>query len=279
MPETQGPRGGGGILDRIVAAKRREVEALLPTRKVLEARAAGAPRPRDLARALRGERTVALMAEVKRRSPGAGPIRPGLVPGEVATGYQEGGAAAVSVLTDRDYFGGSLADLEEVRAAVDLPVFRKDFILHPLQLLEARGAGADGTLLIVRILLGSELASLHREALALGLTPLVEVHDRPELDRALEAGAGMVGINNRNLQTFRTALEVTLELLEAVPSGVTVVSESGIRTREEVDLLGAAGVHGILVGEAFLRSPDPGRAAAGLVGRPRAGRRGGAGGG
>ncbi len=269
MPETQGSRRGPGILDRIVETKREEIRALLPRERELKEGAERAPEPLDLALAFRRSGEVAVMAEVKRRSPGAGPIRPGLDPAGIARGYEEAGAAAVSVLTDREYFGGSLEDLESVRGAVALPVFRKEFILHPLQLLEGRGAGADGTLLIVRILTDAELAELHREALALGLTPLVEVHDGTELDRALEAGARLIGINNRNLQTFQTSLEVTLGLLERVPGEVTVVSESGIRTPAEVDLLGAAGVHGVLVGETFLRAPDPGAAAGGLVGRPR----------
>jgi len=269
LPETQGSRKDAGILDRIVATKRREVEALLSRAGTLEARWRDAPPPRDLAFALRREGEVAVMAEVKRRSPGAGPIRPDLDPARVAAGYAGAGAAAVSVLTDGEYFGGSLEDLEAVRRAVDIPVFRKDFILHPLQLLEARVAGADGTLLIVRILSDRDLRSLLLEARKLGLAALVEVHDGEELERALSAGAGLVGINNRNLQTFRTSLEVTLDLLSRIPPSVTVVSESGIRTPEEVEGLGRAGVHGVLVGETFLRAPDPAGAAGAFVGRRR----------
>jgi indole-3-glycerol phosphate synthase len=186
--------------------------------------------------------------------------------------YQEAGAAAVSVLTDTSYFGGSLEDLAGVREAVDVPVFRKDFVLHEVQLLEARSAGADGVLLIARILTDAELSALHQAALGLGLTPLVEVHGSVEADRALTAGARIVGINNRNLQTFTTSLEVTLGLLSLLPPDVTVVSESGIRTPQEVDRLGAAGVQAILVGESLLRAHDPGAAAGELVGRGRVAR-------
>jgi indole-3-glycerol phosphate synthase len=258
-----------GILHRIVETKRREVQALLPREGELGKRVLAAPPARDLVGAFRREGEVAVMAEVKRRSPGAGTIRPDLDPAELAVGYARAGVAAVSVLTDMEYFGGAMKDLEAVREAVTVPVFRKEFILHPVQLLEARGAGADGTLLIARILTDLELRSLHREAIGLGLTPLVEVHDGEELERALAAGAELIGINNRNLDTFTTSLEVTLGLMPRIPWGITVVSESGIRTPEEVDRLGAAGVHGILVGETFLRAPDPGAAAAKMVGRRR----------
>ncbi|MFH1763998.1 MAG: indole-3-glycerol-phosphate synthase, partial [Gemmatimonadota bacterium] len=150
--------------------------------------------------------------------------------------------------------------------------FRKDFVLHRVQLLEARSAGADGVLLIARILSDQALSSLHEAALTLGLTPMVEVHSLGEVERALQAGASLIGVNNRNLQTFKTSLDVTLELLSAIPTDVAVISESGIWTSSDVDRLGAAGVHGILVGESLLRAPDPERAAAELVGRPRVAR-------
>ena len=214
------------------------------------------------------------MAEVKRRSPGAGLIRPELVPSTLARAYEAAGAAAISVLTDSQYFGGSLDDLRRVRESVGIPVFRKDFVLHRVQLLEARGAGADGVLLIARILSDDELRSLHEEALALGLTPLVEIHGRDEVARAIDAGAVLIGVNNRNLQTFTTSLDLTLELLPLIPPDVAVVSESGIRVPGDVDRLGAAGVEGVLIGEALLRAPDPGRAAEELAGRPRVGRKG-----
>jgi len=269
LPETQGSLEAEDILGRIVATKREEVQALLAHEADFRARLTDAPAPKDFGLALRRMGEVAVIAEVKRRSPGAGLIRPDLDPVELASAYEKAGAAAISVLTDGDYFGGSIQELEAVRGAVEIPVFRKEFIIHPVQLLETRAAGADGTLLIARILTDEALSSLHALALELGLTPLVEVHHPDELRRALAVGAEHIGINNRNLQTFTTNLEVTLELLGKIPEEVTVVSESGIRTPEEVDLLGAAGVHGVLIGETFLKAPDPGAAVAALVGRRR----------
>jgi indole-3-glycerol phosphate synthase len=261
------------ILDRIVRTKREEIETLLSRRKELERSLSRAPAPRDLAGALLGETEVAVMAEIKRRSPGAGAIRPELDVLRVARAYEEAGAAAVSVLTDARYFGGGIGDLASARPMTSCPLFRKDFILDAVQLVEARAAGADGTLLIVSILSDAQLSVLLAEADAVGLAVVVEVHDEQELERALEAGSSLLGINNRNLRTFQTCLEVTLELVELIPPGVTVVSESGIRTPAEVDQLGKAGVNAILVGESFLRAPDPGRAASELVGRTRVPRR------
>jgi len=269
LPETQGSHGLSGVLDRIVRTKQQEITALLERETALGKAAAHAPPPRDLLAAFRRDAEVALMAEVKRRSPGAGAIRPDLVPSLLARSYEAAGASAVSVLTDGVYFGGSLGDLVEVREAVQIPVFRKEFVIHGVQLLEARAAGADGVLLIARILSPQELSELLRQAGDLGLTSLVEVHDARELDQALGVGARLVGINNRNLQTFQTSLDVTLGLLPLVPQGTTVISESGIRSAADVDRLGAAGVHGVLVGETLLRAPDPGEAAGELVGRPR----------
>ncbi|MGD2122838.1 MAG: indole-3-glycerol phosphate synthase TrpC [Gemmatimonadota bacterium] len=272
MPETQGSNRESGILDRIVRSKKIEVEGLSNREAELLRRLEQAPPLRNLRQALRKGSEVALMAEVKRRSPGAGPIRPDLLPGELAEAYQGAGAAAISVLTDQEYFGGSLEDLAQARASVRIPVFRKDFILHPLQLVESRSFGADGVLLIARILSAVELGTLHAEAVALGLTPLVEVHGEDELRTALEAGADLIGVNNRNLQTFTTSLDVTVDLLSSIPPHVAVISESGIRTPEEVRRLGREGVDGILVGETLLRAADPGAAAAELVGHPRVGR-------
>ena len=210
-----------------------------------------------------------MIAEVKRRSPGAGQIRPFLDPTEVATGYANAGAAAVSVLTDRDYFGGSLGDLRTVRDAVQLPVLRKDFVIDELQVSEARAAGADAVLLIVRILEDALLADLHAAATGLGMTALVEVHDAREMERAAAAGARVIGINNRDLRTFTTDLAVTLDVMDGAPSGAVVVSESGIRTRADVERLGENGVHAVLVGESLLRADDPAAALGELVGCPR----------
>jgi indole-3-glycerol phosphate synthase len=258
------------ILDTIVGEKRREIDALRGREAELERGAAEAPAVRDFRGALAQASTVALIAEVKRRSPGAGEIRPGLVPADLAADYESGGASALSVLTDARFFGGSNADLSAVRERVGLPVLRKDFILDERQLLEARAAGADAVLLIVRILDDARLGVLLEEARdRLGMTVLVEAHDADEVDRALAVGADVLGINNRDLSTFTTRLDVTLELVERVPPGVIVVSESGIIEPAEVDRLGAVGIDAILVGEALLRDSDPRTGATRLSGRPR----------
>ncbi|MFW6200854.1 MAG: indole-3-glycerol phosphate synthase TrpC, partial [Gemmatimonadota bacterium] len=221
------------ILDEIVASKRSEVARLLEWEGAIEARLESAPDPRDFAGALRrvgaDGAEVAVISEVKRRSPGAGDIRPGLNPSGLALMYQEGGASAVSVLTDEEYFGGELDDLRAVREQVELPVLRKDFVIDPVQVTEARGAGADCVLLIVRILDDDRLSELLDKAGELGMAALVEVHDETELERALDAGAEVVGVNNRDLSTFETRLEITLEMVDRIPPDVVLVSESGIR--------------------------------------------------
>lgn len=193
-----------------------------------------------------------MIAEFKRRSPSAGEIGSG-DPAVVAAAYGTGGAAALSVLTDGPYFGGSLADLEAARAASSLPVLRKDFVVDELQVWEARSAGADAVLLIVRILEDARLAGLLELSRELRMGALVEVHDEAELERALGAGAMVIGVNNRDLDTFRTELEVTLRLAPLVPAGRIVVGESGIRDGADVDRLGDAGVDAVLVGEALMR--------------------------
>ncbi|MEX0891905.1 MAG: indole-3-glycerol phosphate synthase TrpC [Gemmatimonadota bacterium] len=259
-----------GILDRIVASKRQEVEALRARPAELRAAAAAAGPPRDFASALRAGGQVRLIAEVKRRSPSAGWLARELDPAATARRYFAAGAACVSVLTDAAYFGGGLADLIDVRAAVPLPVLRKDFIIEPLQLHEARAAGADAVLLIVRILEDHALAELHALARTLGMAALVEVHDGPELERALGAGAELVGVNNRDLDTFTTDLGLSIRLAEAVPPGTLLVAESGIRDAADVARLGAAGVDAVLVGESLVRAADGGAAAGALTGHPRA---------
>ena len=223
----------------------------------LEALAGRRSAPKDFTAALRrgGEGPVRLIAEVKRASPSAGPIREG-DPLFLARAMAGGGAAAISVLTEERYFGGSLDDLARVAAGVPVPVLRKDFLVDPYQLLEARAAGASAALLIVALLSDAELGTLLREAAALGLAALVEVHDRPELERALAAGAGIVGINNRNLQTLKVDTETTYTLRSLVPPGIVVVSESGQRTRADLERLAAAGVDAVLIGEAIMRAED-----------------------
>ncbi|NJD20580.1 MAG: indole-3-glycerol phosphate synthase TrpC, partial [Gemmatimonadetes bacterium] len=249
MAEPQGAHALPGILASIVETKRRELDALLGRRRELGREALDAPRPRDFGGALREGAHVSVIAECKRRSPGAGEIRPGLDPAALARTYEAAGAKALSVLTDERYFGGSLEDLGAARAATTLPVLRKDFTLDPLHVLEARAAGADAVLLIVRILSDEALGSLLSLAGDLGMSALVEAHDEVEVERALAAGATLLGINTRDLATFGTDLGTTVSLLGGVGPDVTVVSESGIRSPGDVARLAEAGVDAVLVGE------------------------------
>jgi indole-3-glycerol phosphate synthase len=204
---------------------------------------------------------------VKKASPSKGLIRADFDPVEIALTYQRHGAACLSVLTDETYFQGHLDSLRQVRAAVDLPVLRKDFILDRYQLLEARAAGADAVLLIAECLDDCQLRSLHDEALELGLAPLVELYEPDNLQRVFDAGATLIGINNRDLRTFETDLSHTLRLRPRVPDECVLISESGIRTRSDVERLEAAGVDAILVGETLMASPDIGAAVDRLLGR------------
>ena len=263
---------GPGILDRIVAGKRGEVERLGKVRADLTRAADDAPPPRPVLERWQERRKVAVIAEVKRRSPGAGAIDPGLDPLRLSAEYEAGGACAISVLTDAMWFGGSLDDLQAVREAGDVPVLRKDFVIDEVQVTEARAAGADMVLLIVRILEPALLRDLRAMIHDLGMTALVEVHDEWEVDAALEAGAGLVGVNNRDLAVFETDLAVTERLARYVPGDVLLVSESGIRDRDDVARVAAAGADAVLVGEALVRSGSPGElvgemAAVGRVGR------------
>lgn len=255
------------ILDEIVAWKRLEVEqckrAKSPAR--VQAEAARLPAPRDFAAALRAP-GVSLIAEIKRASPSKGAIRPDLDPVVLARCYAENGAAAISVLTDGKYFGGSLDDLRAVRQAVDLPVLRKEFVVDPYQVYEARAAGADALLLIAAVLDDDELAQLGALALELAMSALVEVHNEVELARALRIDPRIVGINNRDLKTFAVDLENTARLRPLIPVDVVLVAESGIRTRADVDRLGRIGVNAMLVGEALVRAEDVGRQVRELVG-------------
>jgi indole-3-glycerol phosphate synthase len=248
------------ILERIVASKRREVAAAKAavSEAELERRGAAAPSPRDFRAALEQGDGVQVIAEVKKASPSAGVLRPDFDPVAIAQVYDRHGAACLSVLTDEPFFQGRLAYLTAIRAAVSRPLLRKDFILERYQLLEARAAGADAVLLIAEILDGDALPRLLRQAAELGLQALVELYDRANLPRVLDSGARLIGVNNRDLRTFVTRLEHTLELAEGLPAGVCLVSESGIRTRADVERLQAAGVRAVLVGETLMRAADVG---------------------
>jgi indole-3-glycerol phosphate synthase len=247
------------ILETIVASKRREISSARARRSEsdLERQAATMPPARDFRGALLQAPGIAVIAEVKKASPSAGVICAKFDPVSIARNYERGGAACISVLTDGPFFQGSLADLQAVRAAIGLPILRKDFVLERYQLLEARCAGADAALLIAEILPGEMLPQLVREAHEVGLQALVELYDTANLARVLGAGATLVGVNNRNLRTFETRLEHTLEVAAAIPKGICLVSESGIRTRADVEPLIAAGVRAVLVGETLMRAADP----------------------
>lgn len=268
MPSSEARTGN--ILDRIVTTKRAEVAALVGREAEVRQRAREAPHPRDFRGALTEPDTVSLIAEVKRRSPGAGAIDPSLDPLRQARCYEDGGARALSVLTDGTYFQGSLDDLAQVRDVASLPVLRKDFTIDELQIWEARGAGADAILLIVRILEDERLRAFRQLAEELGMAALVEAHDGREVERALGSGARILGVNNRDLSTFTTDLEVTMGLADRVPRNVVLVSESGISTRKQVARLGERGVDAVLVGEALVRAGDPELAARELSGVARA---------
>jgi len=200
----------------------------------------------------------AVIAEVKKASPSKGVIRENFKPAEIAASYEQGGATCLSVLTDVDFFQGADSYLQEARRACALPVLRKDFTLDPYQIWEARALGADAILLIVACLELPVLRSLYDCAIEAGLDALIEVHDAGELNEALTLGADIIGINNRNLHTFETSLDTTLDLLERIPAGVQVVTESGFSTPEQVAQMRARGVHSFLIGEAFMRAEDPG---------------------
>lgn len=250
------------ILDRIVETKRREIESARKTvtEAELERRVANLPAARDFTAAVGAPGEIRVIAEVKKASPSAGIIRADFDPVAIARTYEAHGAAAISVLTDVEYFQGSLDYLTAVKQAVKCPVLRKDFILDRYPLLEARTAGADVALLIAECLPGDRLAALQREAAAIGLHTLVELHDAEQLPRVLDSGAKVIGINNRDLRTFTTRLEHTLDLIAKIPPDRIVVSESGIRTHADLERLRAAGVRAVLVGESLMRAPDIGAA-------------------
>lgn len=262
-----------GILARILAAKQDEVAAARARRPLAEvaAAAARAPAPRALGQALRraaGE-PVRVIAEIKRASPSAGPIRPDADPAEIGAAYERAGAGAISVLTDERFFDGRLDFLGIVRAATTVPLLRKDFLIDRYQVVEARAAGADAVLLIAAAL-GDDgdasLAGLLGTARDLGMDALVEVHDAAEARRAVAAGAAVIGVNHRDLATFTMDMGLTARLRPLLPADAILVGESGIRGAEDVRALGAAGAHAVLVGEHLMRQRAPGDALAALVG-------------
>ena len=251
------------ILERILARKREELEvarAAVPLAE-MQSRARAAPPPRDFVGALRAKIEAgrpAVIAEIKKASPSKGVLRANFDPAAIARSYEAGGAACLSVLTDRDFFQGAHEHLAEARAACALPVLRKDFITEPYQVYESRALGADCILLIAAALARQDMQGLERAALSLGMGVLVEVHDASELDAALTLVTPLLGINNRDLRTFETRLETTLDLLDRVPAGKTVVTESGILTPADIGRMRARSVNAFLVGEAFMRAKEPG---------------------
>lgn len=259
------------VLERILDETRATVTTnrrKVPLGELMERSSEGHPRGFRAALERPG---IGVIAEFKRRSPSAGSLHEHAEIDEIAAAYQRGGASAMSVLTEQPNFKGSLADLRAARAACDLPLLRKDFIVDPYQLYEARAAGADAVLLIVAALTPSELVSLHALAAELGLDVLVEVHDSPELAVAASAGASLIGVNNRDLRDFSVDISRTAQLLAEMPSGATVVSESGISRHEQLRELEAQGVAAVLVGESLMRAPDPHRALLSLREGTRAG--------
>ena len=256
------------VLDEILVTKRAEVARLAERAAAIEAEAGAAPASdRDFAAALRRpDGRVAVIAEIKRKSPSKGALAPDLDAAATAARYAAGGAAALSVLTDGPYFDGSLSDLRAARAAVGLPVLRKDFTVDPLQLFEARAAGADAVLLIVAALPDDALlADLHAQAIELGLSVLVEADDEPGVERALVAGARIVGITNRNLRDFGEDLSTGTRLASLIPADVVAVAESAIRSVDDAQAMADAGFSAVLVGEHLVRSPDPEAAVAALA--------------
>jgi indole-3-glycerol phosphate synthase len=257
------------ILDKIVAVKREEVAVarVLHSEAALRELAAAQSAPRGFTAALRAKLAAgrpAVIAELKKASPSKGVIREHFVPAEIAASYARHGAACLSVLTDQRFFQGHADYLRQARAACPLPVLRKDFMIDPYQVLEARAMGADGILLIAACLSDAQMAELEACAIDQGLDVLVEVHDGDELDRALRLQTPLLGINNRNLRSFEVTLDTTLGLLPRVPTDRLLVTESGITGRADVQRMRAAQVHAFLVGEAFMRADDPGAALAAL---------------
>jgi indole-3-glycerol phosphate synthase len=253
------------ILERILEVKRAEIVSAKKdiSRSHLEDLARKAPPPRDFIGALRAK-NPAVIAEIKRASPSKGVLREEFDPAAIARSYEQGGAACMSVLTDTQFFRGAPEHLQAARAACQLPALRKDFVIDPYQVFESRAMGADCILLIAACLSPGQMAEMESIAEALRMTVLVEVHDRGELDVALRLKTPLIGVNNRNLKTFETRLETTLELVGAVPGERLLIAESGILSRADVARLRGGGIRAFLVGEALMRAPEPGQALAEL---------------
>jgi indole-3-glycerol phosphate synthase len=259
------------ILQRILAIKAGEIAAAKAVKPLtaMRAQAEAETMPRDFVAALRSKvdaGRAAVIAEIKKASPSRGVLREDFDAGTIASSYTRHGAACLSVLTDAQFFHGSAENLRQARAACELPVLRKDFVLEPYQVFEARAMGADCVLLIAAALDVARMLDLEATALALGMAVLVEVHDGGELERALLLKTPLLGVNNRNLRTFETRLDVTLGVLTRIPEGRIVITESGILSRDDVNLMRASKVDCFLVGEAFMRAPDPGVELARLFG-------------
>ena len=254
------------ILDRIVEVKKREVDYLKESTSLeaLKKAVRYLPPPRDFRKAISG-RACSIIAEVKRSSPSKGRIRKNFDPLKIASIYEANGATAISVLTDKEFFEGENSYLSEIKETVSLPLLRKEFIIDPYQIYETRIIGGDAILFIAGLLKEETLRQFINLAESLGLSPLIEVHSREELDKALAAGAGIIGINNRNLKTFSTDLTTSLELAPSIPKNRIVISESGIHTREDIATLMGKGIYSFLIGEALMEAPDIGKKLRGLL--------------
>jgi indole-3-glycerol phosphate synthase len=257
------------VLDQILTAKQQEIEDLRPRSRELRSKAEQVGPTRSFGAAMRAGRHIALIAEFKRRSPSAGWIRRQASVAEFSKAYNDCGASAISVLTDEKFFAGTLSDLTTARAHTDVPLLRKDFVLEEVQLFEARACGADAVLLIVRALDNERLSGLLTTARGIGLDVLVETHNADEIDRALHAGAEIIGVNNRDLANFTVDFELTSRLLAQIPRDVITVAESGVRSVADVARLAAAGIDAVLIGETVMRADDVCATVRALASQPR----------